>query len=206
MKRKADSGGFTLVEVIVSAVIISVLAAVIYNTVSQGIKLWHYALRDRPEWKIDIFFDSISTQLRNAVDCQAYPLQGSDHTVGFCIPARGQGKTNKREIPFIAGIRYSYDALQRAVLVEKKNYQQVLNSKIPPAPAIPVLSDINDFHIEYYEKQPKKKEWPWRTKWDKPCFPAAVKITLSYGKTRPKTMTRYYQMMTTESCPDAAAA
>lgn len=202
MKRKSESG-FTLVEVIVSAVIISLLAAVIYSTFAQGIKLWHYAWRERPEWQIDIFFDKFGSHLRNAMDCKVPPMQGRDDRIEFCVAGKPQMSKEKIEFRPVAGVKYSYDAGKKTVFAVYRNYQQIMNPKNRDMEPVPVVSGINEFRIEYFEKDELKNDWNWRTKWEKPCFPVAVKVSIDYGTARKKTMTRYFPMMPTGSCVNA---
>lgn len=202
MKRKNNLKGFTLVEMIVSMVIVSFLSGVIYVTFLQGTRLWRYSMRERPEWQMDLFFDKLSGQLRNAFPCKAPPLQGSESSLEFCTmgPRRETGKTGEQTVRLPMGVRYFFDASKKTLFMTPEIYQQVLHPRSAGGVPEPVLERIDQFQMEYYLKDEQKKEWSWKRKWSRPCLPRAVKVSIDYGGMRKKKVTRFLPLMASGSC------
>lgn len=189
-------------EMVVSMIIISFLSVVIYMTFLQGTKLWRYAMQERPEWQIDIFFDRLSSQLRNAFACKSPPLQGSEDSLEFCTlgPRRDIGKQGKQTVRLPMGVRYFFDASKRTLFMTPENYEQILYPQSVKNVPQPVLERIDQFHLEYYLQDEQKKEWSWKGKWNRGCLPRAVKVSIDYGDIRKKKITRFLPLMSSGSC------
>lgn len=188
-------------EVMVSMVIVSFLSGVLYVTFLQGSKLWRYSMRERSEWQIDLFFDKLSSQLRNAFPCKAPPLQGSENALEFCTlgPRQEIGKT-AGEVRLPMGVRYFFDAAKRTLFMTPETYQQVLYPQSAKGVPQPALEKIDQFQVEYYLADKEKKEWSWKRKWSRACLPRAVKISIDYGGLRKKKITRFLPLMASGSC------
>ena len=198
MKRSLDPKGFTLVEMVVSMVIISFLSSVIYMTFFQGTRLWRYAMRERPEWQMDIFLDKLSVQLRNAFACKSPPFQGTGDSLEFCTlgPRGDAGKQGKPAERLPVGLRYFFDASKRTLFMTSESYGQVLNPPRVKATPAPVLERIDGVRLEYYLQDGQS----WKRKWSRSCLPRAVKISIDYGDIRKKQITRFLPLMALENC------
>lgn len=74
--RTGRAKGFTLVEMIVAIVIAASLGAVIYTTFAQGVRLWTRAAKDRGEWKVDLWVEKMTGELRNAFQDPRWVFKG----------------------------------------------------------------------------------------------------------------------------------
>jgi hypothetical protein len=185
--------GTTVVELLVAAVIFTVVAAALYAVLSQSAKLWSRAAQQKPEWEIDVFFEKISSELRNAYVNAAIGMSGTSESLEFFTLASsvdpGFGPAPVR-VP--ARIRYYYDPLKRTVYREQTGYREVLypKGKAPSAPEA-VVRDIDAFSVHFYHENLRSKTVVWKKLWREACLPRALKISLDYGAGRAQKMSRF---------------
>ena len=179
---KNKNKGFTLIEMLVSILILSFLVGVIYATLSQGLRIWHKAVEDRPEWKLDIFFEKITTELQNVFAYVPPPLVGDSRSLQFYLLGQNSdsgANETKPGLKMPVQLRYIFNPSARQVLVEKRDYAKLLSSDLK-ADSAPVLDKIKDFKIEYYAYDKKKGVSRWKNLWVENCFPQAVKVSVDF--------------------------
>lgn len=191
MRNHQNERGLTLVEVLVAAVIVAIMAGAFYTTLSQGIRLWRRAVEEKPELKMDLFFDRIQSDLRNAFSYAPAGFAGTEDALQFFALARG----------FPVRVRYYYDQDRGIIYRDEIRYEKILypKSDAGQAPPRPVMEHIKNLSLEYYMRD-KEYKFYWKQKWSKDCFPRAVKILMDYGQAEPKSISRIVNVPAAEGC------
>lgn len=192
--------GFTLVEMIVVIVITASLGLAVYTTFAQGVRLWTRASKDRGDWKVDLFGEKMTENLRNAFRDPQWPLNGTRTELVFATLAFQGSGTLSKEAP--AYFRYAFDPRAKAVVSEKHDFEDVLASRPTPKLSTSVLQGILAFELEYYSYDPKAKAYRWGSQWNKDCFPETVKITIQPEQMNHRKWIRMIRMPTGGTCPE----
>lgn len=202
MKRNKKKG-FTLVEMIVALVIFAFLGGALYTTFGQGLKIWHHAVRERAEWKIDLFFEELTEGLRNFCRDRETSFVGSKHSVQFdaLTPrlVREGGETSERIMRLPVSRSYAFDEAQKVITGYRKSYPEILSPpKLKKDPAFPVVEGVSAFDLEYYYYDPDRETRTWTSQWKGACPPEAVKISI--GDEEGRRMTRYLNIPSSRGC------
>lgn len=192
--------GFTVVEMIVSVLILSFLGAVLYTTFSQGLKLWYESVRDRPEMDIDLFIEELTADLRNAVSLKEAPLRGTPLSVEFLT--RDRKRIGEKEVDTPARAIYFFDAKTQVIAATKVPYENVLYPPKGKTVAQAALDHVSSWKLEYYDYDTERKQEFWRTKWEKNCFPQAIKMNLQHGNMPQTNLTRVIPLPGAGVCPE----
>ncbi len=191
--------GFTLMEVLVSLVIISFLAGAMYTTFSQGLKLWRYAMMPRPEWEMDLFMEKFGRDLRSAFIFRPGSFKGQADLLEFStLSSRVQTSGGSFQIP--VQTRYYFTSSENAVYAEKTDYPRMLRGAPGPAETRKALEGVSGFGLEYYARDPRTREWQWKASWDADCLPRAVKLSLDLGAGNPKKHMRFFPVPASQGC------
>ncbi len=203
MRNRRSERGLTLIEVMVSAVIVSVMAGAVYMALAQGLRVWRRAVEEKPELKMDLFFDRIQSDLRNAFSYNAGSFAGTENAMQFLTLCQSPWRENRPsavlQIP--AKVRYYYDPDTASIYREQIRYEKVLypKSNTGQEPSRRVMDKIQGFNIEYYERD-KENKFDWKRKWSQDCFPQAVKILIDYGQSKPQSISRIVNIPAAEGC------
>lgn len=197
--RIGRAKGFTLVEMIVAIVIAASLGMAVYTTFAQGVRLWTRTSKDRGEWKVDLWVEKITGDLRNAFRDPRWSLKGTRTELFF--PTLVHGTSGKGTEGSPTYFRYAFDPQSRAVVFQRYAFENVLTSESKVKTSGVVLEKILAFEFEYYGYDPKVKDYRWRTEWKKDCFPETVKITIESEQMNHHKWIRMIPMPTESACP-----
>ena len=195
--RTGKTKGFTLVEMIVAIVITASLGTVVYTTFAQGVRLWTRAAKDRGEWKVDLWVEKMTGDLRNVFQDPKWALKGTRTELFFATLHHEGGF---EEIP--AYFRYFFDPKAEAVVSQRYAFEDVLASKSAPKPVVSALEKILAFDLEYYAYDAKLKAYRWQSQWNKDCFPETVKITIEPEQMNHRKWIRMITIPTERVCPE----
>lgn len=123
--------GFTLIEVLIASVILSVIMAGLYTSFQTGLAAFRRSEdylslgRDR-----DVFYLQLDEELRNAVPVSLYPFRGASDRLSF--PARLSRLTPKGREDGLYLIEYRFRDGQ-LTRTEKKLKKEGLRDSDPPA-------------------------------------------------------------------------
>jgi Tfp pilus assembly protein PilE len=73
---KNNNLGFTLVEMLIVAVTLSIVSLAMYAIFNNGLKIWQRVSSQIPESEVNIFFDKFSLDLKNTVRFSGIKFQG----------------------------------------------------------------------------------------------------------------------------------
>ncbi len=175
-----NNKGFSLVEVLITVVIISFIGGVLYSTLSQGLKLWSRANQSTPELDVEIFFEKMGNDMRNAFVFNNKPFQGDSDSVEFGSLQKRIGRAQNQS--FFQGapafLKYYYDARTKAVLRDVEEYQQLLKPDKDKVVVNSMLNNVVDYNMVYYASGRDGEIPGWRGRWLENCFPSAVKVSV----------------------------
>ena len=188
---KFRAAGFSLVEMIAVLVITASLGAVLYTTFAQGVRLWGRSAKDRGEWKVALFVEKMTGEIRNAFRDPQWVFQGNKNELNFATLSF-EGKRGERQgsrlLPLY--LHYLFDPASKTVSVQRYNFEDVFSPKPVPKPYSVVLDKVRTFELEYYAYDPKAKKYYWTSMWNKDCFPETIKITIEHEQTDSRKLAR----------------
>ena len=191
--------GFTLVEMIVAIVITASLGLAVYSTFAQGVRLWTRASKDRGEWKVDLWVEKMTGDLRNSFWDSKCPLKGTRTEISFATLTHDAVGARREGLPIYS--HYVFDSKSEAVIFQKNTFENGLMSRPIPKMATSVLEKIVAFELEYYSYDPKAKVYRWESQWNKDCFPEAVKITIEPEQMNHHKWIRMISIPAENACP-----
>ena len=183
---------------IVAIVIAASLGTAVYTTFAQGVRLWTRASKDRGEWKVDLWFEKMTEDVRNVFLDPRWALKGTRAELVFAT-LRHEGGEGSEGVP--AYFRYAFDPQTKSVVSQRYAFEDVLASKSLPKAPVAVLEKIVAFNLEYYAYDPKLKAYHWYSQWNKDCFPETVKITIEPEQMNHRQWVRMISIPTERVCP-----
>ena len=185
---------------IVVIVITASLGAAIYATLSQGVRLWTRASRDRGEWKVDLWGEKLTEGLRNAFRDPHWAMKGTQTEFFFSTLGQEEGRAFVQPVPVY--FHYIFDPKTGTVVSHKYVFEEVLAvAQKPPKASDSVLEKVISFGLEYYTYDARAKDHRWVSQWNKDCFPETVKITIGTQSMSHSKWVRMIQMPTGGACP-----
>lgn len=194
--RAGKNKGFTLVEMIVAVVIAASLGTAVYATFAQGVRLWTRTSVDRGEWKVDLWVEKMTGDLRNAFRDPQWAFKGSKTEISFATLAAGRGMKAAPEY-----FHYAFDPQSQTVMEQKYSFENILMRDASKGVSKILLEKILAFDLEYYSYDPKVKAYRWSSQWNKDCLPKTVKITIEPERMNHRKWTRMIQVPAESACP-----
>mgnify|MGYP001557991504 CR=1 FL=1 len=175
MDFQVKKKGFSLIEVLITALIFSTAAIAIYSAFSLGMKVWRRAndlsLYER---KVILKMEKFRQDLR-----QSFVFKDKD--IAFW------GDKNKLSFPLlvdaeVSRVTYSLDRGKKEFLRAVESLKDILEAgaeKEKPEPEFKVwVSAAEDLSFSYFYFDLKKNKYLWKEGWQEPGLPAAVKVNL----------------------------
>jgi prepilin-type N-terminal cleavage/methylation domain-containing protein len=167
MKRR----GFTLVEVIITATIVAVVAAAIASLFSSGVNLWNRA-KQASVYQDSVVLDleGVCRQLRQVVSSRRVAFRGTGSAVTFMV-AGDDG---------LSECRYEFDPLRKALLHKERTLAQVIDDKQSMLEMRPVIQEVSTLVFSYGSIDAKSREWKWESSWaSEKSIPLALRIKVT---------------------------
>jgi prepilin-type N-terminal cleavage/methylation domain-containing protein len=163
---------FTLVEMLIVTAMLAVISLAVYATLNNGIKIWQKVNQEIPSEGIDIFFEKITSDLRNSLKFSDINFWGIEDAFGFATLVNSR----KLGIRTVGGIKYIYHSnsgtLTRGLLDYSDMYSH--GSAIEEV----LLRNIKSVKLLYYTYDAEKKKYIWLEEWIEEALPLAVRIEL----------------------------
>lgn len=177
--------GFSLIELLLAVMLTAVLAAGIYSTFSQGLRLWKRAVEMKPDLESDIVFEKIQGDFRNLFLSGRQKFAGEKDSFGFYAfsPQDRVDSEQKYRIKVPVRVNYRFDAGEGYLLRSEKSFRAEL---APPkmtgeeSAELKVGGQLQACSFEYYHEDLEKKTFQWKPFWKEACAPRAVRISLRY--------------------------
>lgn len=191
--------GFTLVEMIVTIVITASLGVAVYSTFAQGVRLWTRTAKDRGEWKVDLWVEKMTGDIRNSFWDPKSPFRGNRKE--FFLATLNHDAKKEFCLASPEYSHYVFDPKAGDVILQKNTFENVLISRSMAKTGVSVLEKIVAFELEYYGYDPKAKVYRWESHWNKDCFPEAVKITIEPEQMNHRKWIRMISLPAEIACP-----
>jgi len=172
MSRKR---GFTLIEVLVVAVILGITISVIAACLAGGVRAWDAARGfNRLEAEALAGMAAIEKDLRNTFEFYAAPFSGEPSAMSFpgLVPLEGSSALH------IGSIRYVWDATRRALLRTARPFPD--SEGLDGSEAL--ISNIDALSLEYGSSGPSRDQTLWIS--ETTNLPTAVRLRLWLSDTR----------------------
>ena len=173
--KKRNKSAFTLIELIVVVVALSVVSLAVYATFNNGIKIWQAARREMPEEDLDIFFEKFTTDLRDSFNFKNIVFAGKEDSLEFPTLVGSQ----KLPRGTVGKITYLYDPGKHVVVRRQMDYSDLYNGENNIEQEM--AKDIKALKFQYYVYDPGTQEYLWQEELLTGKLPLAVKVELEMG-------------------------
>lgn len=175
--------GFTLIEVLITSVLIAVVALALYGLFDSGIRVMRKMVRPLAQEEWLIFFEKFSRDAQNLFHYTGIPFKGEKERIVFATTIQTQKELGGDQ--GIGRVTYSYNPDDQAIQRLQENLSQIYEGKA--GEAAPVLTPVSSLAFEYFGPDPTDKtKFMWSEQWDeteennKKGIPVAVRITFSF--------------------------
>lgn len=166
--------GFTLVEMLIVSVIISVISLAVYTTFSNGIKIWQKVNTNIQQGDVNIFFEKFSSDLRNTLIFRDIDFLGSAYQTEFPTMVNSTRLNNRT----VGQVIYAYNSLSKTLTREERDYSHLYRDD--EGLVRPLLENVRFMEFQYYFYDEEKEEYFWQ--YECASIPLAVKIELQFGE------------------------
>lgn len=166
--------GFTLVEMLVVTVILSIVSLAIFTTFNNGIKIWQRVSVLLPEEDLDIFFDRFSSDVKNSLRFDGLKFTGTEYALELITivnTPRFQNMTPGKVI-------YSYNQHSKIINREELDFSHIYTEE--KGIATRSINNIKSFRLQYYFRDKERKQYFWQAEWMKEELPLAVRLELEF--------------------------
>lgn len=153
--------GFTFVELLLVTAMLSVIGLAIYSTFSSGINFWLRLSQEKNDEDVIIFFEKISSDLRNSFRYRDIDFKGSGDEVSFPVIAEFETKHGKRK--GVGRVDYVFDRRGESIKVKQSNYSEVYLGR--PHYERELVNNIRSLNFKYYYYNPEEEKYFWTGSW-----------------------------------------
>ena len=182
-----NKGALTFVEMLLVVSLLSVIAVALYNTFSNGLKVWERANRLVAEEDIAIFLEKLTQDLQSALSFSQIQFDGTKNRLSFATIVRTPADSKKKigeqaYIDEIGRVEYDFDSLRNALYRRQANYSLALKNKFLSERT---LTNIRAMEFKYFYHNGGWQDSAHR------IVPSAVRMDIEFGDEKnPRRMTR----------------
>jgi hypothetical protein len=142
----------TLVEILIVVSMVSFISVAIYHSLSSGVNVWKRSHKLTTEEDIIVFFDKMTTDLRNFYPYSKMKFKGSARQISFpaivYIPA-----DKKLDLPEgsyvdqLGMVEYAFDSTEDKLSKRQANYSQALKEKF--GPSVVLINQVEKVEFKY---------------------------------------------------------
>lgn len=163
---------FSLAELIIVSVSLSLLSLAIYFSLSRGIKLWQRLNSKIKEEEVVIFLDKFSREIRSIFNHQIVNFLGEENRIEF------PSLTFSPQFGFKSVGKIVYFFEKNNLCKEEFDYSGIYSKK--PFSQKIVLNEINLVRFFYYGYNQENKTYFWQNFWKDKQLPLAVRVEIFY--------------------------
>lgn len=131
INKGSKRNGFTFIEMLLAVSLVGLISLALYQSLSNGLRIWKHAQRFVVEEDIGIFLEKISHDLRNTFQYSLISFDGKENKIAFPTivrtledKKRAFGRTNY--IDQIGKAEYSFDKAHKTIFRRQANYGQAM--------------------------------------------------------------------------------
>ena len=169
--KKNKAPGFTLIELMVVTVMLSIVCLSIYSTFASGAKIWQRVNRLSVNEDVNIFFDRFSSDVKNSVNFTGLRFSGKADRIE--LPTLVSSPTLEAKTVGMAVYSCTGNTLVRGQADYSQIYQDV---SITPRH---ILSGLQSCNFTFYQYDDEQQEYSWVDEWTRPEFPLAIRLEVA---------------------------
>lgn len=166
------AAAFTLIEMLVVVSMVSVISLAIYATLSGGLRIWQRVNLNTPAEDIVIFFEKITSDLRNAVKFSSLSFFGEEDNFEF-VSLIHSHRLDKKTIGKTA---YSLDAFSGVLKRYEKDIAHIFKEET--GISYNAIGGVEAVRFQYYYYDEENDYYLWEDEWLGDGIPLAVRIEL----------------------------
>jgi len=170
--KKKLSKGFTLVELIISGVIIFLVSVTVYSVFASGINVWKKANQTKSKgYALRLVAEKFSTELRNSFQFSSIPFEGSEDSIAFAVLADNMVS------------RVSYFLNEDNVFCRRLQSYADVFKKGESGKYDFLFSGVKQLKLSYCYLDNASGDYKWKDDWvkeEQDTIPQAVKIELTF--------------------------
>lgn len=152
--------GLTFIEMLVTVALVSLLSLVLYTSLINGMKVWKRSQGLITEEDIVIFFDKLSSDLRNTFWYEGFSFEGDRESLAFPafvdVIADSQSQFSQGEyIEQLGQVKYFFDPQGGCVYKQIANYSQARDAVFPRKQKL--VCNISQMRFTYYFREDQKE-------------------------------------------------
>lgn len=187
MKRRKHhfKKGFTLVEVLITSVIIAIMSLAIYSVFANGVTIWRRGTESKTyERRLRINLEKMTGELRNTFKFSSIPFEGEEDSIKFPALISMAYNTEEEQIVYqsVGRIIYFYDKSEEALYKRTEDYAGVFNEKEDDEDEGALLiSNVSELEFSFCYLDNATGNYKWKDDWKKEeqeTIPQAVKINM----------------------------
>lgn len=182
INKRKQRKSFTLVEILLVIVILSIVSLVVYSSLSQGINLWQRLTQRVPASELNMFFGKLESDLRNSFKFSGIGFAGEKDSISFAAWVTDIAEGEQRTFS-VGEIGYSFDDSTKSLNRWQKNYIQLYRDK--PSPLLcQMVKNVKSLSFKYYRYDSERKMYIWEESWyeEDTTIPLAVRVKLEFDK------------------------
>jgi len=168
------SVGFTLLEVLSTTVLMVVIGTALYAVLSNGIDIWKRTNEEILEEKVNIFFEKIAKDMRNAFFYEGIKFLGDQESVSFPTLVISP-LSHPNLIANVGRVNYFFDEKAQIAKVVKFDISGLYTGK---GREEILLENVKLLKFRFYSYDSQEKEYFWYNNWQKGTFPLAVGVEI----------------------------
>jgi hypothetical protein len=183
---------FTLAEMLLVAAMIGVITLSLYQALTNGIKIWERSRAGAVEEDVMIFFDRLTTDLRNAFNFSLFEFKPESNKIIFStLVSVPMSRPGSDDVVFytdqIGRVEYGFDSADQTIYRRQANYGQAVKSEFGEKRIL--VSRVSRMIWKYFERGPLGLS---EKKLDQRRLPAVIEVSVEYvdGQGHPQKMTR----------------
>jgi prepilin-type N-terminal cleavage/methylation domain-containing protein len=165
MKKKNRFGGFTLIELIISSLIVSCVAAAVYSVFSGGISAWKRSKDTKSyERSLRLVSEAMAREIRNTFKFSGMPFEGTGDSVSFAGLIEN---LYSEQAPVYEPGKISYFLGETGVFCRKQQTYPEVFQESGAGIIKELIPDVAELNFSYFGFDAEADRYEWSTIWPK---------------------------------------